>query len=165
MSAAIEFTALQSPIPRDGYGYWLEKKADRPMPARADFDPMLEVPKLSRSVMLQDVKHDPLDFRYRLIGTQLRPHMGQDWGGMWMSEIAFQRAPSPIWTHHQWVVENRAPRFIRPTYVGPHKEFMFIEAAILPLGADPARVDMLMIFVDFISKVGTPKPSFGPMNR
>ena len=53
----------------------------------------------------------------------------------------------------QWVVENRAPRFIRPNYVGPHRQFMFIESAVLPLGPDPERVEMLMLFVDFLSKV------------
>jgi hypothetical protein len=31
---------------------------------------------------------------------------------------------------------------------------MFIESAVLPLGADPGRVDMLMLFVDFLSKLG-----------
>jgi len=49
---------------------------------------------------------------------------------------------------------NRLPRFIRPNYVGPHKQFLFIESAVLPLGTDPERVDMLMLFVDFLSKVG-----------
>ncbi len=115
----VEYPELISPILREGYGYWRAKQGDRPFPARADFDPMLEIPKLARSMMLLDVLTEPLDFRYRLIGDKLRDHMGQNWVGKHWSEIEQQRAPNPIWLHHQWVVENREARFIRPNYVGP----------------------------------------------
>lgn len=54
-----------------------------------------------------------------------------------------------IWSHHAWVVDNAAPHFMRPPYVGPRKEFLFIEAVILPCGAE-RRVDKLMVFVDFV---------------
>jgi hypothetical protein len=153
MSVAIAFSDLHSSILRDGYAYWLAKKGDRAFPTRADFDPMVEAPKLSRQIMLMDVQSQPLDFRYRLVGTQLRQNMAMEWTGQWMSQIEFQRPPNPIWSHHQWVVENRQPRFFRPTYIGPNKGFKFIEAAILPLGGGEA-IDMLMIFVDFLSKAG-----------
>jgi hypothetical protein len=153
MSVEIAFSDLRSSIPREGYAYWLGKKGDRPFPARADFDPMVEVPKLSRQIILLDVQREPLDFRYRFVGTQLRQNMAMEWTGQWMSKIDFQRPPNPIWGHHQWVVENQQPRFIRPTYIGPNKEFKFVEAAILPLGPDGKIIDMLMIFVDFVSKV------------
>ena len=151
-SSAIDPSELISPVLREGYGYWLEKRGDRDFPARADFDPLVERPKLSRHIMLLDVLEDPLDFQYRFIGVRLREHMGENWMGRRWSEIEGQRAPNPIWLHHQWVVEHRTPRFIRPNYVGPHKSFLFIESAVLPLGVDPQRVEMLMLFVDFISK-------------
>ena len=153
-STAIDLADLRSPILRTGYDYWLGKKGERAFPARGDFDPLVEMPRLSGNIMLLDVRRDPLDFRYRLVGVKLREHMGENWQGRWWSEIESQRPPNPIWLHHQWVVENRLPRFIRPNYVGPHKEFMFIESAVLPLGEDPQRVDMLMLFVDFLSMTG-----------
>jgi hypothetical protein len=150
--AEIGFPEVGSPILRAGYEYWLKKKGERLMPARGDFDPVVEITRLARNMMLLDVRHDPLDFRYRLIGTALREHMGENWTGRLWSEIEFQRAPNPIWLHHQWVVENRKPRFLRPNYVGPHRSFMFVESAVLPLGDTADRVDMLMLFVDFRSK-------------
>ena len=153
-SPVIEYPELISPTLREGYGYWRGKRGDRDFPARGDFDPLLEVPKLARHMMLLTVLRDPLDFQYRLIGDKLREHMGENWIGRRWSGIEQQRATNPIWLHHQWVVENRAPRFIRPNYVGPHHDFMFIESAVLPLGDDPDQVDMLMLFVDFLSKVG-----------
>jgi hypothetical protein len=152
-ASVIEYPELISPILREGYGYWRGKRGERAFPARGDFDPLMEIPKLIRNMMLLDVLREPLDFRYRLIGDKLRDHMGENWVGRRWSEIEQQRPPNPIWLHHQWVVENRAPRFIRPNYVGPHREFMFIESAVLPLGPDPDRVEMLMLFVDFLSKV------------
>jgi hypothetical protein len=157
MSAAalvdIAYPEVKSPILRDGHDYWLGKKSDRPFPSRRDFDPLVEVPRLARNMMLLDVSHDPLDFRYRLIGTAVREHLGEDWTGRRWSEIEFQRAPNPIWLHHQWVVDNRQPRFLRPNYIGPHRSFMFVESAVLPLGDTPERVAMLMLFVDFRSKL------------
>jgi hypothetical protein len=149
----IDYEDLSSSILREGFDYWSDRKRGRSFPARGDFDPIMEVPKLARHMILLDVQHEPLDFRYRLYGTRLREHVGRDWTGIWWSEIEFQRAPNPIWLQHQWVVQNREPRFIRPNYIGPHKTFMFIESAVLPLGDDPGQVDMLMLFVDFLSKL------------
>jgi hypothetical protein len=150
--AEIAYPEVSSPILRGGYEYWLGKKGDRLFPSRRDFDPMVEITQLARNIMLLDVSHDPLDFRYRLIGSAVREHLGSDWTGRRWSEIEFQRAPNPIWLHHQWVVDNRAPRFLRPNYIGPHRTFMFVESAVLPLGDDPDRVEMLMLFADFRSK-------------
>ena len=149
---AIDPASLRSPITRAGYEYWLEKKGDRPFPARADFDPFIEQPKLSRNMVLLDVERDPLDFRYRYIGTTVRENMAAEWTGKRMSEIPIQRAPNPIWQHHLWIVEHRRPRFYRPTYVGPHNGFKFVETAHLPLGQEGGEIGMMMAFVDFLRK-------------
>lgn len=151
--AAIDATQLQSPVTRAGYEYWLSKKGDRPFPSRADFDPLIEMPQLSRYIVLLDVQQDPLDFRYRLIGSAIRENMAADFTGRWMSQIPMQCAPNPIWQHHEWVMEHGAPRFYRPAYLGPYKEFRFIESAQLPLGPDGETIDKMMVFVDFLTKV------------
>jgi hypothetical protein len=140
---------VQSEIVRAGYAYWLAVKGERVLPLRADFDPLIEIPRLVPNIIVFDVLREPLDFVYRLIGTKVRTHLMQDLTGARMSNIEFQRPPSVIWSHHVWVVENVAPRFMRPPYVGPHKDFLFIEAVILPCGSG-ASVEKLMVFVDFI---------------
>ena len=151
--AEIAYPEVSSPILRGGYEYWLGKKRDRLFPSRGDFDPMVEIPRLARNLMLLDVDHDPPDFRYRLIGISVREHLGADWTGRRWSEIAFQRPSNPIWEHHRSVVDSRQPRFLRPNYIGPHRSFLFVESAVLPLGDAQERVDMLMLFVDFRSKL------------
>jgi len=152
--AEIPYPEVSSPILRAGYDYWFGRKGDRPFPSRAEFDPLVEITRLARNLMLLDVSHDPLDFRYRLIGTAVREHLGENWTGRRWSEIEFQRPPNPIWEHHQSVVDSRRPRFLRPDYVGPHRSFLFVESAVLPLGDAQERIDMLMLFVDFRSKLG-----------
>jgi hypothetical protein len=57
------------PIAREALAYWEGKLSGRPMPTRRDFDPVFEIPHLLPWIMLVDVLREPLDFRYRLIGT------------------------------------------------------------------------------------------------
>ena len=140
---------VQSEIVQAGHAYWLAGKAEHTLPQRNAFDPPIEIPRLVPNMIMFDVLHEPLDFVYRLIGTKVRPHLMRDLTGTRMSDIEFQRPPSEIWSHHAWVIEHAAPRFMRPPYVGPHRDFMFIEAVILPCGSG-SRVDKLMVFVDFV---------------
>jgi hypothetical protein len=140
---------VQSEIVRTGYAYWLAGKGERKFPSRGDLDPPIEIPRLVPNMIIFDVRHEPLDFVYRLIGTKVRPHLMHDLTGTRMSDIEFQRPPSVIWSHHAWVVEHAQPRFMRPPYVGPHRDFMFIEAVILPCGT-ATGIDKLMVFVDFV---------------
>lgn len=156
----IEPDDLKSQVVRAGYQYWLACSAASPgnLPARGDLDPLTEVPRLVPHMMLKDVRRDPLDFRYRLLGTALRIHMSQDWTGQWLSQIPFQSAGSTVWANNVWVVENAQPLLARPPYVGPHKDFLHVESIILPLASDHARVDMLMFFVDFIRRDAPVRP-------
>jgi hypothetical protein len=149
--SAVDFDVIDSEIVRNGLNYWLAKRGTHAMPARADLDPLIDVPSLCPSMMLKDVQRGPLDFRYRLIGTRLRHHMTADWKGQLMSEIEFQKAPNPIWNVHAYVAETGLPIFLRPPYVGPHKDFLHIDAVVLPLGKDHKEADMLMIFIEFLS--------------
>jgi hypothetical protein len=144
--------AIQSLIVRDGYLYWLAKRNEGRLPSRGDFDPPFDVPSLAKFMMLKDVRRDPLDFRYRFVGTAVRPHMTADWTGKWMSEISFQRSPSMIWDYHQHVAETGEAMLIRPEYVGPLADYLFVEAALLPLATDHDVVDKIMIFIDFIRR-------------
>jgi hypothetical protein len=154
-TAAIDASQLRSPITRAGYQYWLSKKGDRLFPSRADFDPLIEQPRLARNMVLLEIRREPLDFRYRLLGHAVRENMVEDWTGRWMSEIPMQRAPNPIWQHAEWVLAHKAPRFYRPSNLGPNKASRSIETAQLPLGPDDETIDMMMVFVDFVVKAVT----------
>jgi len=150
MSAIVTQQEITSELVIGGLRYWESKRSGNLIPARCEFDPLLEVPGLVRFMMLKDVQRDPLDFRYRLVGTGLRHHMTTDWTGKFMSEVEYQRPPSTIWDYHKQVAESGEPLFIKPNYVGPHKDYLFIESVMLPLAKDHRNVDMIMIFIDFL---------------
>ena len=52
------------------YRLWDGKRQGRGIPARADFDPLEIPPHILPGILLIDVAHDPLHFRYRLVGTR-----------------------------------------------------------------------------------------------
>ena len=141
--------ALKSPINQQGFNYWTEKRGDRCMPSRCDIDPS-EILKILPHVFLLDVRSEPLDFRYRLIGTKMDEHMMGTYTGLWMSEIPHQAPPSRIFSSCKRVVTERAPLSSDTPYVGKHKEFLTTEDLIMPLSDDDDQVNMLFVTVGFV---------------
>ncbi len=141
--------ALKSPINRFGYDYWLEKRGQRLMPARSDIDPA-EITKILPHIFLLDVQGEPLDFRYRLIGSKMDEHMRGRYTGLWMSQIPHQAPPSRIWSNCRQAVAERTPFSSDTPYVGRNKEFLTTEDLIMPLADDGAHVDMLFVTVGFV---------------
>ncbi len=141
--------ALKSPINQRGFDYWNLKRGSKAMPARDDIDPS-EILKTLPHVFLLDVRPEPLDFRYRLIGTKMDEHMTGSYTGLWMSEIPHQKAPSRIWASCRQVVEQKQPLSSDTPYVGKHKEFLTTEDLIMPLSDDGEQVNMLFVTVGFV---------------
>jgi hypothetical protein len=78
---------ISDPVQRALYLYWRKQADDRPMPARADLDP-LDMPKAAlRDMGLITVVDGGRDFRYRLVGTNNVARMGIDITGRLASEI------------------------------------------------------------------------------
>lgn len=145
-----------TPLLQEGYRYWDRKRAGRPMPARADIDPA-EITALLPHVVLLEVLRDaapelPLDFRYRLMGTEVEAHLTMRYTGLRMSGIPHQRAPSRMWKNFTAVVDARRPLFTEVPYIGQHREFLAAQDLITPLSADGESVDMLFNLVDFIPR-------------
>ncbi len=141
--------ALKSPINQQGFKYWNDKRGGRCMPARGDIEPS-EIHKILPHIFLLDVQAEPLDFRYRLIGTKMDEHMMGSYTGLWMSQIAHQKAPSRIWASCRHVTEQRAPLSSDTPYVGKNKEFLTTEDLIMPLSDDGEHVNMLFVTVGFV---------------
>ena len=62
---------LVLPEQRHFFDYWLERADGRPMPDRSDICPS-EIPRHLPLVSLIEIETEPLNFRFRLAGTQLR---------------------------------------------------------------------------------------------
>ncbi len=119
------------------------------MPARVDLDPA-DLGHLLPNILIHEVQAEPLDFRYRLVGSEIVSHINQNPAGTWMSQIPHQKKPSKLWSFLEDAVANKRPVIANPPYLGKYKEFKFIEDIILPLSADGKNVNMLFIGVDFL---------------
>lgn len=119
------------------------------MPSRADIDPV-ENPHLLPNLLLISVRHEPLDFYYRLIGTEIDRHSIQPNSWKWVSEIPHNAAPSRIFSTYKTVVETRAPTDRELPYVGPMKDFKHVHHVMMPLSDDGETVSMLFGAVDFV---------------
>lgn len=131
--------------------YWHEKRGMRAMPARADLDPC-DIPALLPHLLLLDVAQDPLDFRYRLIGTVVDYHLREPRTGQWLSTIRHQSRGSVMWATLESVVTRKTPVVSTIPYVGPHADFKLSEDIILPLSDDGCTVNMMLVAVAYVAK-------------
>ena len=129
-----------------GLKYWQELRRDREMPARADIDP-LDIPELLPLVFLVNVLHEPLDFQYRLLGTEIVRHSAGNYTGYSLRDLPEQCPPSRIWTLYERVVTERRPLCSRVPYV--HTAGKFVEMMAAPLSDAGARINKLFGIVQF----------------
>jgi hypothetical protein len=134
-----------------GEAYWTSKNMPDRLPGRTDIDP-LDIPALLPQVVLLDVRRDPWDFRFRLIGTNVVHHLATDLTGSWMSEIEYMAPPSRIFTACVAVATTGEPLRSETPYVGPHQNYVRAEDIILPLAADGTTPDMHLVFIEHFSK-------------
>src|SRR6185503_5321526 len=144
----LDLSAVRSDIVKRGYAYWRSRCGPR-LPGRAMIDPV-DIPSLLPHVVIHGVRRVPLDFVYRLIGTEVRRHMAEDRTGQWMSAIPGQQPPSRIWDNLTHIAATGQPVLNNTPYVGPHRDFVRMESVQLPLAADGVNADMILVFVDFL---------------
>ena len=153
MPTVLDPSALSAPRLKEALAYWRSKLAGRPMPARRDIDP-IDMPRLLPYVMLIDVLSRPLDFRYRLIGTQARAIAAKDYTGRHFSELAGKGKGSVVWDSCEEVVLTRAPLTRSPPYVGPERDLQRCENLLLPLSDNGSDVNMILKIISFERRRG-----------
>src|SRR5947207_671126 len=85
-----------SDVTQNGLAYWLRIRGGRLMPSRADLDPVA-IPDLLPCVMLIDVLREPLDFRFRLLGSKHDRRLGDNYRGRLLSELPRLAKGNQIW--------------------------------------------------------------------
>ncbi len=125
------------------YEYWLalREKTGR-LPRRADFDP-LDVWDIVPWIWMVDVTHDPLRFRFRLMGTMHSETIGREVTGQWIDEAfpGFERAA----TYGDYL---QVATELRPSYrkgrSDYHVSFKMIERIMLPLVDEGGRCTIIL---------------------
>lgn len=140
-----------SPVQRQFLAYWRKQAGDRIAPRRQDWD-VLHVPTLMPHVVIFDVLREPLDFRYRLVGTVVREMSAREYTGMKLSEIEGRGPDSTIWSALDGVRVGREPAFQSIPYVGPKKDFLKLNNLFLPWVDDNMETCMILLVCDFVPK-------------
>lgn len=125
---------------------WEEKRAGRPLPARADFD-IADLRPFFGNLFLLDVLQDGRDFRFRLLGTNLTERFGRDSTGKIFSETyPVGQSPQADWLLgvYRRTVEQRLPVWSAAPMVQVGRAFSIATALHLPLSADGVYVNMIL---------------------
>lgn len=128
------------------YRYWDGKRRGRGMPARSDFDPVLEVPRLLRHLILVDVHHDPLRLAYRLVGTGEAEMRGSDPTGKDVTQGFFGKDLETVLANYRYVIENRSFLYRNDPVARPGGWHIYSERLFMPLSENGETVDMIMIY-------------------
>jgi hypothetical protein len=142
---------VDHPVLLEAKAYWEAKRGSRRMPKRGDINPA-EIKSLLSQVLLVDVLSGGADFRYRLLGTKLRPYFPKEATGQAMSAalapLGAQTVAATLAVYKE-VATKRVP--IRIT--GPGETFAqhskFFEAILMPLGDTDAITEMIFGAFEF----------------
>lgn len=146
--------ALSAPVLRRLLAYWRGKAAVRP-PQRADIDP-IEIGADVRAVVLVDVEHDPLRFRWRLLGGDLVEAVGRNVWGKRFEEVY----PHPLYPEVMRLFSRVSLTGLPIRHVGTativKRGHLSYESLHLPLFGEDGRVAMILGGVHF-KQLGEPR--------
>lgn len=132
------------------YAYWEERRAGRTFPSRADISPQ-DFAFVLGDLSLIDVLYDPLRFRIRLQGSNTVMRLGYELTGRFADDIPDPEYRRLTLNTYRRVVEGRRPiREVREQTLD--RKVHRYEAIWLPLAADGATVDMIMVCVAMFSR-------------
>ncbi len=131
------------------YDYWRRLRGDRLAPSRSDIDPV-DIPRdLLPNLMLIEVEHDPLDFRFRLSGTQTDTLVNRNLTGARLLDL-----PPPKFTRSMHDDLTRMAQDLLPQFV--HVSFKLDDGRVrrnyralrLPLCDAEGGLEMVLSLVD-----------------
>ena len=130
--------------------YWLKlcPSAGGVYPSRKDVK-VSDLRNRMAHIAILDVETDPLDFRYRLIGTRLREFLYKDYTGQSLSELEGKGPGSEIWAIFDRVLTDGGPLYCEVPYVGPKADFKQASTLYLPLASDHNVIDKIMLVSHF----------------
>lgn len=143
------------------FEYWNDKRAGHKLPLRADIDPSDLRPYLP-TIMIVEVLHEPLRFRYRLVGTQEVEAAGGDPTGRKVGEQEFAGDGAAMHGHLDYVATSGSFLYDRePISIG-EGQYVRMERLFLPLSHDHETVSQILVFSTYQeAKTGRPwRPKF-----
>lgn len=143
----------QSALLNQAHTCWLDRRAAAEMPSWQDMNTRM-FDALRPNAILFEVEHQPLDFRYAVIGSRIAAVSNTDNTGRLISELPHQRPPSRVWDHFTAAFDARAPVKGTLPYVGRSRDVGGAFHIVLPLADDGYNVDRLLVCVDLAPALG-----------
>lgn len=149
--------------------YWRSKRGSRPMPARADIDPV-DIPTLLPIIGLTDVLDGGARFRYRLLGTEVVAAAGYDPTGRYLD----QALPDSGYSDYliglfREVVRERRPLYGESDLLGGGRVERQVQRLLMPLSRDGETVDMIfggqVMIAASIDSAPPGRDPIGPFNE
>jgi hypothetical protein len=141
--------AIEAPLLRQLHEDWQARRRGRPLPARADFDP-IDLKYVLGKLLLVDVLREPLQFRFRLVGTELVKRLGVDLTGRTLDDYPDPEYREFLRQRYTAAVAARRPLSSIQTRLILDGRLRRYEALLLPLASDGVTVDMLMIGIVYL---------------
>jgi len=124
------------------YEYWTSKRIGRAMPRRADINPS-QIKPLLPDVFILEI-HQPLRFRFRLVGSMICQRWRQDNTGKWLDELDFDGKLDTTLEQHASVARTGVPRCDVQEFVGDNGRYLHYRRLLLPLSEDAITPNMLL---------------------
>jgi hypothetical protein len=143
--------------------YWLQKHKDGRPPARADLDPLIEIPSLVANIVLLDLEET--SYRYRLVGTEVAKRAGTDMTGQMVGlAITLPQMRDQWRTALDSVAHNQKPQlFLSKMPEGVTARYVTL---MVPLVASSGATEMILagIFFDGYVPPGRLVPGLSPLD-
>lgn len=126
---------------RDLYSYWLKIKADHEIPSREDFSPM-DIPHVLSSIWMADViDNGELNFKLRLVGTDIAHAFQHQAASVPLDELSFS---GPIIERLIALVETRKPYYFQGVFPLEDTDYNYYSSISLPFSTDGEKVDIII---------------------
>lgn len=135
-----------------GFEYWERLRGDQPAPRRDQFDP-IDIPALLPDIIFLEVVDGGRDFRFRVIGQEVRRHFFENYTNRLMSSLPHVEPEGQLFTKLRSVVSGQQPKRLPVDYVGPLKDIRKQDEIVLPLVDMAGAVSHLLIFLEFRSNL------------
>ena len=138
-----------SAILRPALEHWESARGTRPMPSRADIDPLALKPLLGLMAMVDVSDAGPKqNFTFRLFGTELSSRVGEDFTGRSVDTIEPRPYGELLRRSYEKVVERRAPSFDHIAFQYKRHARLY-HRLTLPLSNDGESVDRLWLVLEY----------------
>jgi hypothetical protein len=134
---------IVTPPLRRLYEWWVAHHRDGKLPSRRQIDPF-DLKFLLGNLMIIDVKHEPLRFHFRLIGTNLVDRMRRDWSGKPLDTYPDAEFREHLQKSYEEVVKGGRPVANTRRLLVDGRYYRY-DGLILPLSTDGSVIDALLV--------------------